>query len=323
MANPWDNDHGISHQELQDRLTEALAHGEFHGTQSVKTDPPPLWFGEGWDCDVLRGFDGSDGIWYCKLPKRSGVQAWIRKEASVLDHLKHNRFGLAPQVGLRGTPGKLPYEWLTVSEAPGLCLLHNLDRADPAELGNSCGTVLRKLHTLSESIGESIGERPPHAIHRVDSLVGESASALQALNPHVDSNHLQRVRDMVEQARGHIPEEVPTTFVHGDLYPEHIFFDKKTSQVAHIIDWADARWDDPAVDFAMLGWILGDAFLGSALDAYRPADRSSFERRIYRLGTMSGIHDIRIAEQGGPNVSLELRIEVLQSRTTEGWLERF
>ncbi len=40
------------------------------------------------------------------------------------------------------------------------------------------------------------------------------------------------------------------SLTHGDLYPEHILFDRNRRRIVGIIDWADATFTDPAIDLA-------------------------------------------------------------------------
>jgi hypothetical protein len=319
LSLPWSSEHALSRDELAARLARSLEGLQYAGDVRVGAGISPDWYGEGWDCDVFRFVDTSSTPWLCKIPKRPEVEESIRKEAAILEELAEVEPGLAPRLGLRGRPGELPWEWIAVSIAPGCCLLENLHRIDPAVLGASYGGMLRRIHSLAP---RSMGARARCAVHRVDRLVEAAPRTIESLRPHVDASLLRQVDEMIGRAAGHETEEVPATFVHADVFPEHLFLDPETSRALCLIDWADASWGDVADDFAMPGWYLGEEFLRAALAVYRPNEPAALLRRIYRLAAMVGIEDIRMADAGAPNAPLQLRIDVLRARAREGWLER-
>ena len=353
MPEPWDPDHGLSRAELAACLTtslEKLAESSHEDAPDFPETPDVRWFDEGWDCDVFVVPDRNGTRWLCKVPKRSNVQPWLHREALVLKAFEEAKLGFVPSVGwtswsegdwragnstrvaaresqsgsMSSDPA-LPYDWMAISFVPGVPLLHRLDQVDPSRLGRSYGDVLREVHGVSPG---GIGERPALVTFDPSSLITSVDSAIDALRRHVASDVVVQVQRMVERVRERRSEEVAPVFIHGDLFPEHVFADPETWNVIGLIDWADSSWGDPAADFCLLGWLLGDRFLDAAMDSYcaRPAAMSEarveLRRRAVVKGAVIGIHDIEVAEKGAPNVPLRQRIEVLERRAREGWLER-
>jgi aminoglycoside 2''-phosphotransferase len=319
MGNPWDPDHGLSRAELTERLSRSLAQGRFTGALRFGSTPEVRWFDEGWDSDVFEARDDGGASWLCKVPKRENVQPWIRKEAEVLESIGNAGLDLAPRLGLRGLSGELPYEWIALSVAPGRPLLQHLRDVDPAALGSSYGALLRSFHDL---IPVCLGTKPASAVHRLDAQVKDAERALAALRRNASPDVAREAEAMVGRAARRAPEDVPVVFLHGDLFPEHVFLDLATSRAIGLIDWADAMWGDPAVDFSLIGWILGDRFLEAAVSAYGSSEPERLKERSARLGVMIGIYDVDAAERGAPNVPLAQRVEVVETRAAEGWFDR-
>jgi aminoglycoside phosphotransferase (APT) family kinase protein len=68
--------------------------------------------------------------------------------------------------------------------------------------------------------------------------------------------------------------DVEPRLVHGDFGPKHIFVDHE--QITGIIDWGEARSDDPVEDFAWWNfWHRGAAPLAWLIEGYE--DRSLFD----------------------------------------------
>lgn len=316
---PWDRDHDLTREQLAAALARTIESHEYVGEVEFDGPPRPIWFAEGWDCDVFQVVDASGCDWLCKLPKRGAVQPHVRREASLLDELHRVGAGLVPRIGMRGRSGMLPYEWIASSMAPGRPAFHLLRSMDPSSFGRSYGARMRELHRWTP---EAIGPRRTSIVHSLERLISSARAALDPLRRHVSGDLVRRIEGMLTRAARYPDVEIPATFVHGDLFPEHVYVDPATCQVIHLIDWADAEWGDPAVDFAVFGWLLGDPFLSAATEAYRGDEAHSLALRAAQLGMLIGMGDVPVAERGTPNVPLVERVAVLESRSAEGWLER-
>ncbi|EIG5349788.1 phosphotransferase, partial [Escherichia coli] len=58
--------------------------------------------------------------------------------------------------------------------------------------------------------------------------------------------------------------------VHGDLYVGHVLIDN-TERVSGMIDWSEARVDDPAIDMAAHLMVFGEEGLAKLLLTYEAA----------------------------------------------------
>ncbi len=349
MSLPWENDHGLSHVELERALTREL-------------DLPMQWIAEGWDCDVLSSAE--DPEWLFKVPKRKEVVPWIEKESRLLRIIEESGLALAPRVrpdsltpkGSR-TPSLTsqglpvcPYPWIAISVARGVSLKSILDTASGSpsltKFGHSYGAAIRELHDLSSAatiaadLAESLGPRPKASSHGVNHLLAGARLALPALTEFTSATR-NRLSESIEAMELCEPVSLAPVFVHDDLYPEHVFLDPDAGTVTQFIDWADAGWGDPAADFAVAAWSLGNEFLDAALRAYgnttntnedapHVGDRQtesqraeSFRGRIRRLGLALGLYDIHQGLKGAPNISVSERRRALRRRIDEGWLDDY
>jgi aminoglycoside phosphotransferase (APT) family kinase protein len=211
---------------------------------------------DGWDSVVLD----VDGEWIFRLPRREEGRSWMRREARLLAELAPAlpvpvpRFELVEDtddvflVAYRKLPGK-PVE------------------DPPVALAAELGGFLAELHTFRPSV-----ELPPH-----EDLVERF---VRDVLPLLDQDERGRAEALFEQ-RAPAPEPA---LVHADLGPEHILHDGL--RITGVIDWSDACFGDPALDFA---WLLNGTnaeFAAALLDAYSGEpdpglrERAAFYHRI-------------------------------------------
>lgn len=79
----------------------------------------------------------------------------------------------------------------------------------------------------------------------------------------VNNHTTQSVERLIDDLRPHLLEGVTTRFIHGDVHKMNVMCTPGGELLA-IIDWGDAGWGDPAMDF---GTIPLDE-VSSALEAY-------------------------------------------------------
>jgi aminoglycoside 2''-phosphotransferase len=95
----------------------------------------------------------------------------------------------------------------------------------------------------------------------------------------------------------------PARLAHNDLSDDHILVDG--SRVTGIIDFSDAAFGDPAIDFAWF-WRLGEASVDKVLDDYRiSADDPALKSRSHWTFVRYMINQLWYAVHGQVNLSLE------------------
>jgi aminoglycoside 2''-phosphotransferase len=83
--------------------------------------------------------------------------------------------------------------------------------------------------------------------------------------------------------------------VHGDLGPEHILCEPSGARLQGVIDWEDACPGDPALDFAGLFSLGGEALVDRTLSFYQGAVDETFRRRVRFYHTIAPFYEIRYA----------------------------
>jgi hygromycin-B 7''-O-kinase len=191
-----------------------------------------------------------------RIPRRGGARlAELAKEATVIP--------AARQAGVR-TPAIVTYDdscsvvsvpYLVLERAPGRDLAAlGIPPAAAADAYDELGRSLARLHRLTRgSVGRLAGlgvDERSDPRPAVDAL---------ATAGHVDGDAARWLLDWFDRLERWQPADVELAVVHGDASPTNLVVDATMSgvhgsalQSATLVDWGDAAWADPAVDFAKI-----------------------------------------------------------------------
>jgi aminoglycoside phosphotransferase (APT) family kinase protein len=194
-------------------------------------DAPLCEIDQGWDFKVLI----LGGEWVLRLPRSAAAAAELEKEADLLPALA------------RALPIAVPRFEQVSTEPP--FVVYRLIRGTP--LGDEDPDGVRAFL---------------EALHSVDShvLSAPQPDWLAAYRGHADTwrRVVLPLLDVDERARGEAllaQVEILTGYApvltHSDLGPEHLLC--HDGRLVGVIDWADARIGDPAIDYA---WLLHGPF---------------------------------------------------------------
>jgi aminoglycoside phosphotransferase (APT) family kinase protein len=95
------------------------------------------------------------------------------------------------------------------------------------------------------------------------------------------NNILGKVDDLLDHP-------LPVTFIHGDVYSQHLLWDEHTTQLG-LIDFSDMARADPAIDFAEL-YEYGEAFVCEVYDAYKGPKDDTFLDRAWIYQCWVGVY---------------------------------
>ncbi|HVS64268.1 MAG TPA: aminoglycoside phosphotransferase family protein [Thermoanaerobaculia bacterium] len=137
--------------------------------------------------------------------------------------------------------------------------LAKLTRRQRADVWRGVGSELAKLHLRVRECADPHGflEQPA----RAQDLGGILKRLLDA--GRVDRDRAGRIELMAEELLSRVTEVIETRFIHDDVHAMNVMC-SSTGELLAIIDWGDAGWGDPALDFAAMP---SDA-LPSALQGY-------------------------------------------------------
>ncbi|GAA3861082.1 aminoglycoside phosphotransferase family protein [Streptomyces sedi] len=175
------------------------------------------------------------GEWVLKVA-REGFANDLRKEALVIP--------FAVRRGVR-TPalldrGELPLPWLLMRRVPG----GPADEGEPGDAGlRALGRELAALHSaeVPDEVRAGVpadGSDDPRA--GIEGLAGRGY-----LSPAL-ADWLGRWLDRLDGARD---KPARATLIHGDIAAGNLLFAEDGSLTA-LLDWGDAAWADPAMEFA-------------------------------------------------------------------------
>ena len=122
-----------------------------------------------------------------------------------------------------------------------------LDARATAHLWREVGGELARLHHRVTACPDPDGWLDTH---ERPSDLGPFVEAL-ARARRIDAATASEIRDLLEQLAPLIPPSIEPRFIHGDIHPMNVMCSAKGELLA-IIDWGDAGWADPALDFAAI-----------------------------------------------------------------------
>lgn len=207
----------------------ALFGGWLRDRAAEKVQPP-----QGWDSESTL----VEGRWLDRVPRYSDAAAQLANESRLMPRL-------APLLPLT-TP--VP---VLLHEEP-VRVRHVLVDGTPAtpdqldgDAGRLLGEFLLCLHRVPVNIYLESGV-PDHWVARAE-LLATLERLLHRVLPLLPEEVQPRGSDLLRR----VALRTPTALIHGDLGPNHVLVQE--GRITGVIDWADARVGDPALDLA---WAL-------------------------------------------------------------------
>ncbi len=256
MSAPWEAD-----VSLDAAVARTILAAELPALQARQVIP----FGEGWDFTTFL-IDDESVARFAKRDdssRRFAGEVRILAELAVLD-LSPSRtsdacIALPCYQHVILTPSNYPFAIGAYPLLPGV-------RADDPQhadlnrerIGGQLGAWLKRLHACT----------PVPAPRRIPEYFAadlvEFRESLRELRPALSPELAQSLARMLNEP--YRPASEPPRFCHADLGMEHVLVGGP--QIRAVIDWTDARWDDPLTDFAGLWAWGGDTAVRAARQHY-------------------------------------------------------
>lgn len=206
--------------------------------------------------------------WVLRIPRRAEVSAKVEPEARVLAMLK-NRLPFAVPDWRVANAELVAYPMLEDSTAmviqPGSSTPDWVVPQDSEVFAESFATALAALHAVPISAAVDAGmliRTPTQARQKVADDVDRVRREFV-----VNDKRLHRWQRWLDDDSSWPDFSV---VVHGDLYVGHVLIDN-TERVSGMIDWSEARVDDPAIDMAAHLMVFGEEGLAKLLLTYEAA----------------------------------------------------
>lgn len=125
--------------------------------------------------------------------------------------------------------------------------LTKLTRPQMTDVWRSVGRELAKLHLRVLECADPNGylDQPAR-----DQDIGAVLSRLVDAG-RVDIDMARRIERMAEELHPRLTEVIDTRFIHNDVHPMNVMCSSSGALLA-IIDWGDAGWGDPSLDFTAI-----------------------------------------------------------------------
>ena len=279
-SHPWDTDRELTSEQASTAVVEHFP--DLGGVEGALV-------GAGWDFDAYRF-----GEWAFLFPRRRDVAGRLALEARrspVFAGLLADLDVAVPVYERLGGPtDAFPYPFVGYRWIEGIAA----DRVQgpTPDLAAQLGRVLTRLHEseAADVAGLSIPEDREGAREWFDEVI-EYADTLRGIVGEDLQHCVTWLEEIEEMPAAH---EGPLRLLHNDLFPDHILVDPNSGTMVGLIDFDDASFGDPMLDFVQLRIWRGAGFVSDVLDQYRVPLDSGFHERLEfmsRLGSLAGLYD--------------------------------
>lgn len=218
--------------------------------------------------------------WVLRIPRREDVKAKVGAEAGTLAMLRR-RLPFAVPDWRVATPELIAYPLLVDSTAivmqPGSATPEwRIDRDSPV-FAESFARALAALHAIPVAEAEAAG-MPIHSPAQARQRLSDDIARVRSELGVGEALH-RRWQRWLDDDSSWPDFTVP---IHGDLYVGHVLVDE-SSRVTGMIDWSEARVDDPAIDMSGHLMVFGEEGLEQLIRAYAAAGGRTWPRLAHHV----------------------------------------
>lgn len=249
----------------------------------------------GLDYYAVTAEDVAGTRWLLRIPRRNDSMQESAKEKQVLDAIKNKLPIQIPDWQIY-TPELIAYPLLkgvpagTVDEEKQGYLFELDERNVPKTFIQTLAEALVALHSMdaTEAIGRGLEVESAEEIRVSMKRRMDKVKDVYGVNEELWT----RWQTWVEED-SYWPNK--TGLVHGDLHPGHILIDK-TGKVTAIIDWTEAKFDDPSKDFISHYMVFGEESLLELIEAYASYGGYTWPKMKEHIDEMVASNAIAVAE---------------------------
>jgi len=224
---------------------------------------------QGLDFRVAFARDGQGQCWVLRQPRHQAMGEQIQAEARILAFLKASDLPFAVPDWQRVSAELVAYPLLPEPTAYAFdfetqALHWAINQHDPAFV-SSLGQALAALHAIPITAAQAAGLRVNTPAACRQQAWHDFEQVQQALGMHPERS--QRLLAWLQDDSCWPDFSV---LVHGDLHPGHLLVNPQ-AQVTGMIDWSEARVDDPVLDLVFQLMLFGQVGLQSLVQVYAQA----------------------------------------------------
>jgi aminoglycoside phosphotransferase (APT) family kinase protein len=162
---------------------------------------------------------------------------------------------------------------------------NTLDDTIVQNVAKQIASLLSTLHTAGKA-GLDLTNVP--SSYMPDDQVEVKKLAARHLAETLNPSDYQLVETILNDVDTLLAQSKPTTFIHGDVYSNHLFWDD-ASQRLGLIDFSDMTIADPAIDFAEL-YEYGKPFVEMVFSYYEAPKDETFLARAWVYQQWVGVY---------------------------------
>ncbi len=281
---------------LPDSKTAEIIHSLFPGVGIESLQEINI----GWNSRIFI----LNGEYTIKLPKtRSGLRG-IRKEIRITDSIRcHLPVAIPEYVS---TSDGIAREAFAYRFIPGTMMTrkplgNNSNNFDPTSVSEhelyisiqrQLADILTSIHGIQTDLVRDIFKE------YVDETWAESYEKIgkkfgKALEKSFHGQELDDARVLLEKTVLSITESrFPERFIHGDFGGWNIIYRTDLRKISGVVDWADCRMGDPALDFTELIYDYGEPYAEEVLGFYGHDTGNGFMDRARLYLKLEGFRDL-------------------------------
>jgi aminoglycoside phosphotransferase (APT) family kinase protein len=228
----------------------------------------------GWDYVVFE----VNGAWIVRIPRRTEVEGWLRKEIRLLPAISPLLPLPVPRFEVV-VDGDEAQPFVAYRKLPGRALDAALrGTVDAPSLGAALGSFLAALHAFPVPRATRFTRADPESQGWLEQQEELRERSAREVYPLLEPDERTRADRVFEEYFSSV-DDISPALVHGDLGPDHVLC--STHTVTGVIDWSDATIGDPAIDLAWPTHATPREFAEALLEAYGPDSAGPSERSPY------------------------------------------
>jgi macrolide phosphotransferase len=269
---------------------------ELANRHGLKLDAASLVYNEsGLDFQVVFARDLAGTDWVLRIPRREYVAYKTKREKGILDLVEKRGAVQAPVWEIYSNV-LIAYKLLkgipagTIDPEAGAYVWQLDEKNVPDTYHDTLGQLMASLHQIDHEEAREAG-LPVLTPDELKASMEQRMEKVKAAFGVGSALWLRWQRWLDNDAIW--PER--TVLVHGDLHPGHILIDEQ-ARVTGVIDWTEARVDDPAYDFGAHLIAFGDQALKKLIQSYQHAGGYVWPGMAEHIGELMASSPVAIAE---------------------------
>lgn len=285
----WESEESLTESKVRTLISEQIP--------DLK-DAPIRYFNEGWDSWIFQVGDTH----LFRFPKRESSDTTLQMELRLLPELEEALPLPIPSFDFMGAPSRLfPYHFAGYGKMAGVTAFDaGLPPQKRSSIAQQLGEFLSALHVFPREKAKRLAVALDENLDILPVIQKDALSRMEEIAPALPKELFRSIEKIIRPDTTSIGKlEGPSRMIHNDLCSEHLLLDKSLARITGVLDWGDAEFGDPAMDFAGLLQWLGPAFLEEVLQAYSLETDPDIRTRVRFLACCEGVGDIHYGLETG------------------------